>query len=391
MCCWGYGELSKESDGRARLRVRWWGRSWGWACHRAGREGRWIWSRKGAKSPETALQIPHSVKCLVLIIEGPAETRLFPASMPQGCGVGWQGRTRWLRGCVHLWEQMGCWPRTGLFSVWDRGGTSPSSMYRKMLWAIGFLPASSTAKLRKKRKRKEGCREMAQGEEVWRARLPFQNCCGEWIFQLWHLPLIVIELYMLMWIHPFLYFTPFCMGQHRRRVCPVCARRGGEHGAAVTCCLPHPSQPSLVCHFVMGNVRQLAAQASDCFLGFAFSFIYYSFFLLVLDVCKSSCFELWREHWVWNAWWWWHLGFFMLVFAWAILCMKVELMSQEERGGICEPSCIAAVGGPGSHQKPVLEGAPNLLCAQAPSHHRPGLPERCRMLGKNEAWIFLED
>lgn len=74
----------------------------------------------------------------------------------------------------------------------------------------------------------------------------------------------------------------------------VCKARGGTR----CCChvLPAASipaaQPSLVCHFVMGNVRQLAAQASDCFLGFAFSFIYYSFFLLVLDVCKSSCFEL---------------------------------------------------------------------------------------------------
>lgn len=70
-------------------------------------------------------------------------------------------------------------------------------------------------------------------------------------------------------------------------------------GREIECCchvLPATSiqaaQPFLVCHFVMGNVRQLAAQTSDCFLVFAFSFIYYSFFLLVLDVCKSSCFEL---------------------------------------------------------------------------------------------------
>lgn len=47
-----------------------------------------------------------------------------------------------------------------------------------------------------------------------------------------------------------------------------------------------------VCHLVVGNVRQLAAQPAACCLVFAFSFIYYSVFLLVSDVCKSSCFEL---------------------------------------------------------------------------------------------------
>lgn len=98
--------------------------------------------------------------------------------------------------------------------------------------------------------------------------------------------------------------------------------------------LSHPSlQPSfrmpfLVCHFVVGNVWQLAAQTSDCFLIFAFSFIYYSSFLLVLDVCKSSSFEMWREHWAWNAWWWWHLGFF---------CDSVCLNSFVYESGIDEP------------------------------------------------------
>lgn len=195
-----------------------------------------------------------------------------------------------------------------------------------------------------------------------------------------------------MWIHLFSTLPP---PPWDSVTVTVHALRVQGAGRETRCCchvLPATSiqaaQPFLVCHFVMGNVRQLAAQTSDCFLVFAFSFIYYSFFLLVLDVCKSSCFELWREHWAWNAWWWWHLGFFMLVFAWATLCMKVELMSQEERGGICEPSCIATMGAPGSHRKTVLEDAPNPLCAKLLP-----IPGQVYLRDAEEerAWMFLDD
>lgn len=51
-------------------------------------------------------------------------------------------------------------------------------------------------------------------------------------------------------------------------------------------------QPFPVCHRVVGDVQQLTPRTCDCFLLFAFSFIYYSFFLLVVDVCKSPRFEL---------------------------------------------------------------------------------------------------
>jgi len=44
--------------------------------------------------------------------------------------------------------------------------------------------------------------------------------------------------------------------------------------------------------------------------------------------------------------------------------MKVELISREERGGICEPSCIATMGDSGSHRETVLEGASKPLCAR---------------------------
>lgn len=159
-----------------------------------------------------------------------------------------------------------------------------------------------------------------------------------------------------------MHFIPSSTGQcHCHHMWPMCAGAGVETGAADTCSLAtstRAARPFLVCHLVMWNVRQLASQTSDCFLVFAFSFIYYSFFLLVLDVRKSSVFELWREHWAWNAWWWWHLGFFMLVFAWAILCMKVELMSQKERGGICKPRSITAVSAPGSHRRTVQDLLP---------------------------------
>lgn len=98
-------------------------------------------------------------------------------AVPQGCGVSWwdaRGAMSWLRGCINLWEQVGCWFGSALFSVWDRGGTSLCSMYRKLIWAIAFLPALSAAKLRKKRKIKEGCSETGQGELVhWRTSLTF--------------------------------------------------------------------------------------------------------------------------------------------------------------------------------------------------------------------------
>lgn len=366
MCCWGYGELSKESGGRG-------------GCGRSAAVG-WRWGRSlgGGHATETAgkgdgfeaekVPNPQKLHCkfyslssvwswALRVLQTPA---FFLPSSPktweQSCRPrlrgGLVGATRWLRGCVDLWEQMGCWSRCGLFSGWDRGGTSPSSMCRKMIWAIAFLPASSRVQQSWERREKEGCGAMGQGEDIWRTSP--KNCCGEWIFQLWHLPLNFIKLYVLMRIHPFMCFTPSIMGRCRcHRVCPVGARY--RVGDAVlpsrAACHIHPStQPFLVCHFVMGNVRQLAAQASDCFLVFAFSFIYYSFFLHVLDVCKSSCFELWREHWAWNAWWRWHLGYIMLVFSWAILCMKVESMSQEERRVIRKAGSIAAMGASGSHQ-----------------------------------------
>ena len=163
----------------------------------------------------------------------------------------WSGRggTRWLRGCVDLWEQMGCWPRSGLFSAWDAGRTSPSSMCRKIIWAIAFLPASSAAKLRKKRKRKEGCSEMGQGELVrmenkphiskplWRMNFPVVASAPQF-YQTVHTyanPLVHV-------LYPLWHGTvslPPCMLR-------VCKAQRGKHGAAVTCCLPHPfKQPSL--------------------------------------------------------------------------------------------------------------------------------------------------
>lgn len=202
MCCWGYGELLKESHGRGRL--------WAQLCC-------WVTVEKelGVSVPQKQMgremdfkqercQIPrncsvNSTLCQVYGLEHressehQAFSYLHPPrhhskAVPQGCRVGsWGGRgaTRWLRGCVNLWEQMGCWLGSGLFSVWDKGGTSPSSMCRKIIWAIAFLPGSSAAKLRKKRKRKEGCSRWAKDNLfVWRTSLTFQNCCGEWIFLL---------------------------------------------------------------------------------------------------------------------------------------------------------------------------------------------------------------
>lgn len=158
MCCWGYGELLKELHGREGCGCSsiagWrWGRSWGCLCLSSTREGIWILSRKGVKSLETALQIPLSVRCLVWSTESPPNTRFFlpsspkmsQQSCPQGCGVaGGVGAVSWLRR-----EQMGSWLRSGLFSVWDEGGTSLCSVCKKIIWAIAFLPALRAAKLGK--------------------------------------------------------------------------------------------------------------------------------------------------------------------------------------------------------------------------------------------------
>lgn len=92
-------------------------------------------------------------------------------------------------------------------------------------------------------------------------------------------------------------------------LCPLSPlTRAGSRGGSCcqvfpgtgSCCQVFPGtsiQPFPVCHRVVGDVEQLTPHACDCFLVLAFSFIYYSFFLLVVDVCKSPCFELRREHW----------------------------------------------------------------------------------------------
>lgn len=72
------------------------------------------------------------------------------------------------------------------------------------------------------------------------------------------------------------------------------------------------------------------------------------------------------------------LDFFVIVFAWTVLCMKVELMSQGEKGAICELRFIAAI----------LQNGPDPL-HKAPSCSRRGLPERGGMLTKAEAWFFI--
>lgn len=281
--------------------------------------------------------------------------------------------------------------------------------------------AISAAKLRETR---EGEKRGLQGEMghrealwhvfVWRMSLTFQNCRGQQIGCLFAVvasaPSFIawVVLPLMLGSSGLCILTSLLLEQLLGTlftawdgvIVTVCAEatqwpdRDGNTTALplLRCCshvlplLSHPSlQPSirmpfLVCHFVVGNVQQLAAQTSDCFLVFAFSFIYYSSFLLVLDVCKSSSFEMWREHWAWNAWWWWHLGFFMLVFAWTILCMK---------GGADEP------GGEGWDLWTGLHGCHLLkvswLLCETRSHPRTGLPERWRMLKKRDAWMLLDN
>lgn len=279
MCCWGYGELSKESHGKGRL----WEQLCCWVM--VGRElgvsvprkqmGKKILSRKDAKSTEIALQIPLSVRCLVLSIKSPPNTRLFPACIPQNITAklqtgswGGGGAMEWLRGCVDLSEQMGYWLRSGLISFWDRGRTSPSSRGSK---TVAFLqPWAQQSWGRRGREKRAAVRWAKENLFIWKARLTFQNCCGECAVA--SAPSF-IKLYVFMWIYLFMYLTSLARDCLCHCAHPVCA------GRETRCCchmLPaasiQASQPFLVCLFVMGHVQQLAAQTSDCFLLFCFFF-----------------------------------------------------------------------------------------------------------------------
>lgn len=261
-------------------------------------------------------------------------------------------------------------------------------MCRKIIWAIAFLPTSSAAKLGKKRKRKESCSEMRQGELVHmenksHCKTAVGNdfsCCG--------ICPPILSNYILMWIHLFMYFTPSGMGQcHCHHACPACARCREANTVLLSgaACHIHPSSPAFPC-LSLCYMECTAISGSDfCFLVFAFSFIYYSFFLLVLDVCKYSCFELWREHWVWNAWWWWHLGFFMLMFAWAIFLYECGIYEpgREDWDLWTKLHCCHGCSSKNQSWKVFLTcSVPGSLPSQAGS--------TSEMLRKNEAWIFLD-
>lgn len=191
---------------------------------------------------------------------------------------------------------------------------------------------------------------------------------------------------------PVQYFTPSAMGQcHCHRACPACARCREGNTVLLPCaaCHIHPSSPAFPClSLCYGECT--AISGSDFWLFPGFCFFVHILFIFPPCIRCLQVFLLWavKRAWAWNAWWWWHLGFFMLVFAWATLCMKVELMSQEERGGICEPSCIATMGAPGSHRKTVLEDAPNPLCAKLLP-----IPGQVYLRDAEEerAWMFLDD
>lgn len=157
MCCWGYGELSKESQGRGRLWVQLccWvmvGKELGVSMplKRMGRE--MDFKQKKCQIPGNCSA--NSTLCQVSglqhleLSKHQAFSYLHPPrhhskAVPQGCGVGsWGGRgaMRWLRGCVDLWEQMGCCPRLVYSQCRTEGEPHPAACAGKLFGQLHFSP-----------------------------------------------------------------------------------------------------------------------------------------------------------------------------------------------------------------------------------------------------------
>lgn len=200
---------------------------------------------------------------------------------------------------------------------------------------------------------------------------------------------------------------------HTRVSSPLCVLHPLQHGTvSLSLCVPHVSrcrdgntvmpthslatsiraaQPLLVCHLVMWNVRQLASQTSDCFPGFCVFFHILFIFL--------TCIRCLQVFWLWAVKRALGLKCLMVVTSWIFyvsVCSSNFVYDsgihepERERWDLqtkihhcCERSWLPPKNSPGL--------APNPPCAPAPSHRRPGLPGRCRLLRKNEAWMFLDD
>lgn len=216
----------------------------------------------------------------------PASPKTSQQSCPPrlwGGLIGWQGSYEMAMGLCRLVGANGLLPRSGLFSVWDRGGTSPSSMCGKIIWAIAFLPTLSAAKLRKKRKRKESCSEMGQRELVHmenksHCKTAVGNdfsCCGI-------CPPILSNCTYSCVSTCSCTLPPLAWHSVTVTMHALCVQGAGRQTRCCCHVLPATSiqaaQPFLVCHFVIWNVQQLAAQTSvSWFLLFLSYIIHFSY------------------------------------------------------------------------------------------------------------------
>ena len=313
MSCWSYGELSKESFRRGRLRVQLccWvtvGEELGVSIpqSRTGREINFKQKRCHIPRNFSADSTVYQMSCLEH--RESSKHQAFSARVPQGIAalpspkaVGWAHGVaeelpdgdRAASTCGTKWAV-----HSGLVYSQFVTQRAPHSAACAGKWfqQLHFSsPRVQQSWKRRGREKRAGVKRAKENLFIWRTSLTFQNWCGEWIFLLQHIAPSFIKLYLSMWVHLLMCFTPSGMGQcHCHHACPVCAgcREGNTVLLSRAACHIHPSSPAFPC-LPLCYGECTAITSSDFWLFPGFCFFFHILFIFPTCIRCLQVFLLW--------------------------------------------------------------------------------------------------
>lgn len=247
MCCWGYGELSKESDGRARLRVVMVGKELAVSVPQS-RPGREVdLKQKSCQIPRNCSANSTLWQVSGLDHRGSCKDQAFSCWHPPRLRGGVAGQDEVAAGLCPLVGANGLLAQDWfILSLGQRGNLTQQHVQENDVgnW---ISPSHRHSKAEKEEEEERGLQGDGPRRRSMESKAPISKLLWGMDF-----PVVTSAPHCHRTVHahvnppvPVLY--PLRHGTASPPPCmPLVCEARGEHGAAVTCCLLHPSQqPSL--------------------------------------------------------------------------------------------------------------------------------------------------